>query len=80
MTKGYGYDPPVPSRYQEIGFEVGLNFPAIIKALGVSNETWWGDILIRAFEFIRIPYTQIGAYYNLTNHKWYGPGAPYHYY
>ena len=80
MTKGYGYDPPVPSRYQEIGFEIGLNFPAILKAVGVSNETWWGDILIRAFEFFRIPYTQIGAYYNLTNHKWYGPGAPYHYY
>ena len=80
MTKGYGYDPPVPSRYQQIGFEIGLNFPAILKAFGVSNETWWGDILIRAFEFVRIPYTQIGAYYNLTNHKWYGPGAPYHYY
>jgi hypothetical protein len=80
MTKGYGYDPPIPSRYQEIGFEIGLNFPAILKAVGVSNETWWGDVLIRAFEFFRIPYTQVGAYYNLTNHKWYGPGAPYHYY
>jgi Predicted periplasmic lipoprotein (DUF2279) len=80
MTKGYGYAPPIPSRYQQIGFEVGLNFPAILKAVGVSNETWWGDVLIRAFQFVRIPYTQIGAYYNLTNHKWYGPGAPYHYY
>lgn len=80
MTKGYGYDPPIPSRYQEVGFEVGLNFPEILKAVGVSRSTWWGDILLRAFEFLRIPYTQIGAYYNLTNRKWYGPGAPYHYY
>lgn len=80
MTKGYGYDPPAPSRYQEIGFEVGLNFPELLKAAGVSNATWWGDILLRAFSFFRIPYTQIGAYYNLKNHKWYGPGAPYHYY
>ncbi len=80
MTKGYGYDPPIPSRYQQVGFELGLNFPEIAKALGVSRETWWGDIVLRALEFVRIPYTQIGAYYNLTNHKWYGPGAPYHYY
>jgi len=80
MTKGYGYAPPIPSRYQQIGFEVGLNFPAILRAVGVTNETWWGDILIRAFQFFRIPFTQIGGYYNLTNHKWYGPGAPYHYY
>jgi Predicted periplasmic lipoprotein (DUF2279) len=80
MTKGYGYAPPIPERYQEIGFEVGLNFPEILKAFGVSNETWWGDALLRAFRFFRIPYTQIGAYYNLTNQKWYGPGAPYHFY
>jgi hypothetical protein len=80
MTKGYGYAPPIPERYQEIGFEVGLNFPEILKAVGVSNETWWGDALLRAFQFFRIPYTQIGAYYNLTNQKWYGPGAPYHFY
>jgi hypothetical protein len=46
----------------------------------VSNETWWGDALLRAFQFFRIPYTQIGAYYNLANQKWYGPGAPYHFY
>ena len=80
MTKGYGYAPPIPSRYQEVGFELGLNFPEIAKAFGVSRETWWGDLLLRALEFFRIPYTQVGAYYNLTNGKWYGPGAPYHYY
>lgn len=80
LTKGFGYQPALDSRYQEVAFEIGLNFSAILKAVGVSNETWWGDLLIRAFQFIRIPYTQIGAYYNLTNHKWYGPGAPYHYY
>jgi hypothetical protein len=80
MTKGYGYAPPIPERYQEIGLEVGLNFPEILKAVGVSNQTWWGDALLRAFQFFRIPYTQIGAYYNLANQKWYGPGAPYHFY
>jgi hypothetical protein len=79
LTKGYGYVPPLPGRYQEIGFEVGLNFHEILKAFGVSESTWWGDTLLRAANFIRVPFTQIGAYYNLTNGKWYGPGAPYHY-
>jgi hypothetical protein len=80
LTKGYGYEPPLPSRYQEVGLEIGLNFPEILKAVGVDDTTWWGDSLLRAFSFLRIPFTQVGAYYNLTNQKWYGPGAPYHYY
>ncbi|HEY1434300.1 MAG TPA: DUF2279 domain-containing protein [Thermoanaerobaculia bacterium] len=80
LTKGYGYAPPIPSRYQQVGFELGLNFPEILRAVGVNETTWWGDTLLRAFGFLRIPFTQIGAYYNLTNQKWYGPGAPYHYY
>ena len=79
FTKGYGHAPPLPGRYQQVGLEVGLNFEEILKAVGVSRSTWWGDTLLRAVRFFRIPYTQIGAYYNLTNGKWYGPGAPYHY-
>ena len=79
-TKGYGYDPPLPSRYQEVGLEIGLNFVEVLKAVGVTNSTWWGDLLLRTFNFFRIPYTSVGAYYNLKNQKWYGPGAPYHYY
>ena len=80
LTKGFGYSPPLDSRYQEVGFELGLDFQEILKAAGVSNQTWWGDTLLRIFSFLRIPYTQIGAYYNLVNHKWYGPGAPYSFY
>lgn len=80
MTKGFGYQPPLDSRYQEVGFELGLDFQEILKAVGVSNQTWWGDTLLRVFSFLRIPFTQVGVYYNLFNHKWYGPGAPYHYY
>ena len=80
FTKGFGWAPPLPSRYQEVGFELGINFPAILKEVGVTEETWWGQGLYAFFNFFRIPYTQIGAYYNLRNHKWYGPGAPYHYY
>jgi len=80
FTKGYGYTPVIDPRYQEAGFEFGLNFAEIGRACGLSNETWWGDILLRALEFYRIPYTQVGVYYNFKTRKWYGPGAPYHFY
>jgi len=80
FTKGFGYDSPLPTRYQEIGFEVGPNFPEILRALGVKEDTWWGTGLIAIFNFFRFPFTQVGVYYNLFDHKWYGPGAPYNYY
>jgi len=80
FTKGFGYDPPLPTRYQEIGFEVGLNFPEILRCFGVSEKTWWGTGLIAIFNFFRFPFTQIGVYYNLFDQKWYGPGAPRQYY
>jgi hypothetical protein len=80
LTKGFGYEPPIPSRYQQVGLELGLNFQEILRAVGVDESTWWGDSLLRIFGFLRIPYTQVGAYYNFRNKKWYGPGAPYHYY
>jgi uncharacterized protein YfiM (DUF2279 family) len=80
FTKGFGYDPPLPTRYQEIGVELGLNFPEILRAVGVNESTWWGTGLIAIFNFFRFPFTQVGVYYNLFDNKWYGPGAPYHYY
>jgi uncharacterized protein YfiM (DUF2279 family) len=79
-TRGFGYEPPLPSRYQEAGIELGINFPAILKDLKVPEDKWWGQGLYAFFNFFRIPYTQIGAYYNFKNKKWYGPSAPYHYY
>ncbi len=79
-TRGFGYDPPLPTRYQEVGFEIGLNFPEILRAVGVDERTWWGTGLQAIFQFFRFPFTQVGVYYNLFDHKWYGPGAPYHYY
>ena len=79
-SKGFGYAPPLPTRYQAIGFEVGLNFREILLAVGVTKDTWWGQGLFAIFDFFRIPFSQIGVYYNMFNNKWYGPGAPYHYY
>jgi len=79
-TRGFGYQPPLPSRYQECGVELGIDFPAILKAVNVPEDKWWGQGLYAFFSFFRIPFTQIGVYYNFKNKKWYGPSAPYHYY
>jgi len=80
LTKGFGFMPELPQRYQQVGVELGLNFPEILKAVGVRDSTWWGDTLLRMADFFRIPFTQIGVYYNFGNQKWYGPGAPNHFY
>ena len=37
FTKGFGYDPPLPSRYQNAGVEIGINFPEILKAANVHR-------------------------------------------
>ena len=79
-TRGFGYQPPLPSRYQSLGVELGINFPAILDELKVPKDKWWGLGLYEFFNFFRIPYTQIGGYYNFKTKKWYGPSAPYHYY
>ena len=42
LTKGFGYQPPLPTRYQEAGIELGINFPAILDDLKVPKEKWWG--------------------------------------
>ena len=79
FTKGFGYDPPLVGRYQNVGFELGLNIPEILMAVGVKDTTWWGKPLLMITNFFRFPFTQIGVYYDTTNGKWYGPRAPYHY-
>ena len=72
-SKGYPYSDPLV-RQRQIGLEIGLNFGEILKAIGVPPEKWWGKILYFGFDVIRLPYTQIGMYYDLNNGKWYGPG------
>jgi hypothetical protein len=72
-SKGYPYSDPMV-RQRQIGLEIGLNFGEILKAIGVPPDKWWGKILYFGFDVLRLPYTQIGMYYDLNNGKWYGPG------
>lgn len=60
-------------RQQQIGIEIGLNFPEILTAVGVKDTTWWGRCLFILFNFVRIPYTQIGYRYDFIHHRWLGP-------
>jgi len=69
-----GYKSSLPEfREQQIGIEVGINFPEILTAIGVRDTTWWGRCLFIFFNFVRIPYTQIGYRYDFIHQRWRGP-------
>jgi len=72
-AKGYPYANPAV-RERQIGFEAGINFQEVLKALHVPPDKWWSKILYFAFDVLRFPYTQVGMYYDLNNGHWYGPG------
>jgi len=75
QSKGYDFVPPLPDRQRLVGFELGLNFPEILAAVGVPETTWWGLILYKAFNFFRIPFTSFGWRYDLNAKKWHGPDS-----
>lgn len=72
-AKGYPYANPAV-RERQLGFEAGINFCEILRAVGVPPDKWWSKVLYFAFDVLRFPYTQIGMYYDLNNGHWYGPG------
>ena len=75
MTYGSkGYNTSLPEYHQQqIGIEIGVNFPEILTALGVKDTTWWGRTLLIFFNVFRIPYTQIGYRYDFVHQFWLGP-------
>jgi hypothetical protein len=71
-SKGYRHSPP-EYRQRQIGFEIGLAIPPILRAVGVRDEKWWGKALLVFFEYFRVPYTAFGWQYDLNQGHWYGP-------
>jgi hypothetical protein len=71
-SKGYRHSPP-ESRQRQLGIEIGLNVPEILRAVGVRDTTWWGKALLVFFKYYRIPYTAFGWQVDLNTGKWYGP-------
>jgi hypothetical protein len=75
QTKGYDFVPQLPDKQRLVGFELGLNFPEILAAIGVPADKWWGLGLYKIFTFFRLPYTSFGWRYDLNAKKWHGPDS-----
>jgi hypothetical protein len=71
-TRGYRELPPA-LRERDAGIEIGLNIPEILRAAGFPEEKWWRKLIYAFFDFVRIPYTQIGWRWDLNHHEWHGP-------
>lgn len=73
-SKGYRHSPPW-YRQRQLGIEIGLALPPVLRILGVSDTTWWGKTLLVFLEYFRVPYTAFGWQYDLNQGHWYGPNT-----
>ncbi len=73
-SKGYRFS-SVDLRQRNLGFELGLNMPEILLAVGVRETTWWGKALLTLLQYVRLPFTALGFRYDLNHHRWGGPDA-----
>ena len=71
-SKGYRFS-PVESRQRNLGIELGLNLPEILRSVGVRDDSWWGKPLLAFFTYVRIPWTSFGWHYDFNGRKWHGP-------
>ncbi len=71
-TKGYRFSPE-EVRERNLGIDLGLNLPEILRAIGVRDGTWWGKSLLAFVTFVRIPWTAFGWRYDLNRRRWHGP-------
>jgi hypothetical protein len=73
-TKGYEYTSISPGqRRRDLGLELGLNLPEILRALRVNERSWWGKPLFTFLKYFRVPYTAFGYRYDLNRGRWHGP-------
>jgi hypothetical protein len=73
-SKGYRHSPPW-YRQRQLGVEIGLSIPEVLRAVGVRESTWWGKALLVAFTYFRVPYTAFGWQIDLNSGRWYGPNT-----
>ena len=71
-TKGYRFS-PVESRQRNLGLELGLNLPEILRSVGVRDDSWWGKPILAFFTYVRIPWTSFGWHYDFNGRTWHGP-------
>lgn len=70
-SKGFRYSPE-DHQERNVGLDLGLNVPEILRAFGVRDDTWWGGPLLTALSIFRIPYTAFGFRYDLNHRRWSG--------
>jgi|SRR5688500_7048552 len=72
-SRGYRELPP-DQRERNVGLELGLNIPEILRWAGVPEDglLWWVHAL---FRFVRVPFTAIGWHYDLDHSRWHGPSS-----
>ena len=73
-SKGYRFS-PADRRERNVGIDVGLNVPELLREAGVRETTWWGLPLLKFFTYYRLEYTAWGWRYDLNHHKWSGFGT-----
>lgn len=71
-TKGYRFSPP-EVRERNLGIDLGLSLPEILRAVGVRDDSWWGKPLLAFFTYFRVPYTAFGWRYDFNGRRWHGP-------
>jgi hypothetical protein len=72
-STGYRELPP-DERERNVGLELGLNLPEILRWARVPEDGlwWWVHAL---FRFVRVPFTAIGWHYDLDHSRWHGPST-----
>ncbi|KAA0256608.1 MAG: DUF2279 domain-containing protein [Acidobacteria bacterium] len=71
-TKGYGWVEE-PYRQRQVGLEVGLDLPELLRAVGLKEDRWWQRALLTVLRYLRLPYTAIGVRYDLNSGRFHGP-------
>ncbi|MEO8349696.1 MAG: DUF2279 domain-containing protein [Acidobacteriota bacterium] len=71
-TKGYRFHDPAV-RERNVGIDVGLNLPEILRAIGVREDKWWGRPILEYLNYVRVGYTAVGFRYDLNHGRWNGP-------
>ena len=70
-SRGYRELPP-EQRERNVGIELGLNIPEILRTVGLPERGMWWPIYA-FFNYVRVPFTAIGWHYDLDHARWHGP-------
>lgn len=71
-TRGYGWVQD-DYRQRQLGLELGLDLPEILRGLGLRDDRWWKRAILTSLKYLRLPFTAVGFRYDLNSGTWMGP-------